>query len=81
MRHAETQYQQALAARNAAMAQLGIGDPLDRRVSELQQAVITAAAADLGRLGGRATSPAKAAAARANGRKGGWPKGRPRKPA
>jgi len=40
----------------------------------------TEAARALGKLGGKATSPAKAAAARANGRKGGWPKGRPRKP-
>lgn len=29
---------------------------------------------------GRATSPAKAEAARLNARKGGWPKGKPRKP-
>jgi len=29
---------------------------------------------------GRATSRAKAAAARQNAKKGGWPKGRPRKP-
>jgi hypothetical protein len=29
---------------------------------------------------GRATSAAKAEAARRNARKGGWPKGRPRKP-
>lgn len=29
---------------------------------------------------GRATSKAKAEAARLNARKGGWPKGRPRKP-
>ncbi|MCW5550865.1 MAG: hypothetical protein KIS67_01735 [Verrucomicrobiae bacterium] len=33
----------------------------------------------LASLGGRATSPAKAAAARRNAKKGGWPKGRPRK--
>lgn len=39
----------------------------------------TTAAALLGRKGGQAKSPAKAAAARANGKKGGWPKGRPRK--
>ena len=42
---------------------------------------IAPSASDLARRGGQATSPAKAAAARANGRKGGWPKGRPRKPA
>ena len=35
--------------------------------------------AKLGRKGGKATSPAKIAASRANGKKGGWPKGRPRK--
>lgn len=38
----------------------------------------------LGRLGGLATkgisTPAKAKAARENGKKGGWPKGRKRKP-
>lgn len=42
------------------------------------------AAVALGRLGGLAnkgrTTPAKAAAARENGKKGGWPKGRKRKP-
>ena len=42
------------------------------------------AAALLGRKGGKVTSPAKAAAARENGKnpkskKGGWPKGKPRK--
>lgn len=37
------------------------------------------AAVALGRLGGKATSDAKAAAARANAKKGGWPKGKPRK--
>lgn len=40
--------------------------------------------ADIGSVlaayGGRATSPAKAEAARRNAKKGGWPKGRPRKP-
>jgi hypothetical protein len=35
--------------------------------------------AKLGRKGGKSTSPAKSAASRANGKKGGWPKGRPRK--
>jgi hypothetical protein len=38
------------------------------------------AAQSLGRLGGAKTSEAKTAAARRNGRKGGWPKGRPRGP-
>jgi hypothetical protein len=37
------------------------------------------AAQALGRLGGLATSEAKAKAARRNAKKGGWPKGRPRK--
>ena len=37
------------------------------------------AAVALGRRGGRVTSEAKAIAARENGKKGGWPKGRPRK--
>ena len=32
----------------------------------------------LGRKGGKVTSEAKAAAARLNARKGGWPKGKPR---
>lgn len=40
----------------------------------------TTAAAALGRLGGQATSEAKTAAARINAKKGGWPKGKPRKP-
>lgn len=39
-----------------------------------------AAAVALGRLGGKATSEAKATAARENAKKGGWPKGKPRKP-
>jgi hypothetical protein len=34
----------------------------------------------LGRRGGQAKSEAKAAAARANAKKGGWPKGKKRKP-
>lgn len=38
------------------------------------------AAVALGRLGGKATSEAKAVAARENAKKGGWPKGKPRKP-
>lgn len=37
------------------------------------------AAVTLGRLGGQATSEAKARAAKANAKKGGWPKGKPRK--
>jgi hypothetical protein len=37
------------------------------------------AAVALGKLGGRATSPAKTKAARKNAKKGGWPKGRKRK--
>ena len=37
-------------------------------------------AAALGRLGGKAKSKAKASAARANGKFGGWPKGKKRKP-
>lgn len=37
-------------------------------------------AAELGRLGGSVKSEAKAKAARANAKKGGWPKGRKRKP-
>lgn len=36
------------------------------------------AAVALGRLGGQVKSKAKADAAKRNGRKGGWPKGRPR---
>lgn len=35
----------------------------------------------LGKLGGRARSDAKTKAARKNAKKGGWPKGRKRKPA
>jgi len=38
------------------------------------------AASALGRLGGKARSAAKTKAARENGKRGGWPKGRPRKP-
>lgn len=36
--------------------------------------------AAIGRKGGKATSDAKAQAARENAKKGGWPKGKPRKP-
>lgn len=35
---------------------------------------------EAGRIGGQTTSEKKAAAARENGKKGGWPKGRSRKP-
>ena len=38
------------------------------------------AAQTLGRLGGLAKSPAKSEAAKRNGAKGGWPKGKKRKP-
>ena len=38
------------------------------------------AAQQLGRLGGLAKSAAKADAARLNAKKGGWPKGKKRKP-
>lgn len=38
------------------------------------------AASALGRLGGKTKSAAKTKAARENAKKGGWPKGRPRKP-
>jgi hypothetical protein len=37
------------------------------------------AAVSLGRRGGKVKSAAKTAAARLNARKGGWPKGKPRK--
>lgn len=40
---------------------------------------ITKAASAFGRLGGKVKSKRKAAAARLNGQKGGWPKGKPRK--
>lgn len=36
--------------------------------------------AAIGRRGGKAKSAAKTEAARANAKRGGWPKGRPRKP-
>ena len=39
------------------------------------------AAVALGRLGGKVSSAAKTEAARENAKKGGYPKGRPRKPA
>jgi len=35
----------------------------------------------LGKKGGASTSPAKRAASKRNGKRGGWPKGRKRKPA
>ena len=37
--------------------------------------------AKLGRKGGQSTSAAKVAASKANAKKGGWPKGKPRKKA
>ena len=39
---------------------------------------ISALAALLGQRGGKAKTPAKTAAARKNGKKGGWPKGKKR---
>jgi hypothetical protein len=33
----------------------------------------------IGKLGGKSTSTAKVKASKANAKKGGWPKGRPRK--
>jgi hypothetical protein len=36
--------------------------------------------ATIGSKGGKAKSPAKTAASRENAKRGGWPKGRPRKP-
>jgi len=38
------------------------------------------AAVALGRMGGKKKSKRKTEAARRNAKKGGWPKGRPRKP-
>jgi hypothetical protein len=35
--------------------------------------------AEIGKLGGKSKSPAKLAAIARNARRGGWPKGRPRK--
>jgi hypothetical protein len=35
---------------------------------------------EIGKLGGKSKSPAKLAAIKENAKKGGWPKGRPRKP-
>jgi len=37
--------------------------------------------AEIGKVGGKSKSPAKLAAIRENAKKGGWPKGRPRKKA
>jgi hypothetical protein len=36
--------------------------------------------AEIGQKGGKSRSAAKVAASAKNGKKGGWPKGRPRKP-
>jgi hypothetical protein len=41
---------------------------------------MSSGAAALGRKGGSATSEAKTKASRENAKKGGWPKGKPRKP-
>jgi hypothetical protein len=41
---------------------------------------LSAAAAAMGRKGGKSRSEAKRRAAKENAKKGGWPKGRPRKP-
>jgi len=41
---------------------------------------VSAAAAALGRKGGSVKSDAKTKASRENAKKGGWPKGKPRKP-
>ena len=50
---------------------------LRARVAELETP--EAAAAIMGKAGGKVTSDAKTAAARANGKKGGYPKGKRRK--
>ena len=52
---------------------------VDHVPRSLHPAMKNEAAVALGRLGGKATSEAKAAASRLNGKKGGWPKGKPRK--
>lgn len=52
---------------------------VDHVPRSLHSAMKNDAAVALGRLGGKSTSEAKAAASRANGKKGGWPKGKPRK--
>ena len=46
-----------------------------RVIDQVREVLGTSAAQDLGRLGGRQRSAAKARAARANGRKGGRPNG------
>ncbi|MCK9282397.1 MAG: hypothetical protein M0P71_17415 [Melioribacteraceae bacterium] len=44
-----------------------------------EKEIISEAAALLGRKGGSAKSEKKTKSCRENGKKGGWPKGRPRK--
>jgi hypothetical protein len=51
-----------------------------RRYRKRKNKMKNQAAVMLGRLGGKATSAAKARAARENAKLGGWPKGKPRKP-
>jgi general stress protein YciG len=43
-------------------------------------AAVRAYLAEIGRKGGKSRSPAKLAAIAMNAKKGGWPKGRPRRP-
>ena len=43
-------------------------------------AAVRAYLAEIGKVGGKSKSPAKLAAIAKNAKKGGWPKGRPRKP-
>lgn len=46
---------------------------------KIDPAMIRLFLAEIGRRGGRSKSESKSAAARENGKLGGWPKGRPRK--
>jgi hypothetical protein len=50
-----------------------------KRKSKAKRSDLSSAAAAMGRKGGKAKSDAKTRAARENAKKGGWPKGRPRK--